>query len=82
MRLSSVKARNRVSPSNEEQYIEAYKKIVPQSNREDNYDIAAVVTIGGTYGHAMMNQSDNRSHDYEYHTCYNFVSDDELRLYM
>ncbi len=82
MRYSQISAKNRPSPSNEDAYINAYKKVVPSASRDDNYDIAAVVTINGTYGHAMMHYSDNRGHDNDYHTCYNFVSDDELRYYM
>lgn len=82
MRYSEVRAKNRVSPSNEDALIEAYKKAVPSAANYDSYDIAAVVTISGIYGHAMMHYSDNRSHDDDYHTCYNFVSDDELRYYM
>ena len=82
MRYSQVTAKNRTSPSNEDAYIEAYKKVVPSAENEDNYDIAAVITIYGVYGHALMHQSYNRSHDDDYHTCYHFVSDDELRLYM
>ena len=82
MRYSSVLAKNRPSPFNEDDYIEAYKKAVPSAENEDNYDIAAVVTIEGIVGHAMMNQSYNRSHDNDYHLCRSFVSDDELRYYM
>ena len=81
MRYERVRARNRPSPVNEEKYIEAYKKIVPAANRSDNYDIAAVVTAYGTYGHALMHYSDNRSRDDSFHDCLYFVSDDELRLY-
>ena len=77
-----VFAKNRQSPWNEDEFIEAYKKVVPESEKKDNYDIAAVITYDGYYGHAMMNESDNRSHDSQYHYCYNFVSDDELRQYM
>ena len=82
MRYSQVSAKNRQSPSNEDAYIEAYKKVFPNAEREDSFDIAAVVTISGVYGHAMMHYSYNRSRDGNYHTCYNFISDDELRYYM
>ena len=77
-----VYAKNRPSPYNEDAFIEAYKKAVPVANRSDNYDIAAVITNMGICGHALMNQSDNRSRDNHYHNCYHFVSDDELRHYM
>ena len=82
MRYSQISAKNRPSPWNEDDYREAYKKAVPSATNDDNYDISAVVTAYGTYGHALMHQSYNRSHDESYHTCYNFVSDDELRRYM
>ena len=82
MRYSEIRAKNRVSPLNEDAYIEAYKRAVPIASNYDSYDIAAVVTITGINGHAMMHYSDNRSHDNDYHTCYNFISDDELKYYM
>ena len=82
MFYSSVYAKNRPSPYNEEDWISAYKRRVPSSSNDDNYDIAAVVTNTGINGHAMMHYSYNRSKDGNYHICYNFVSDDELRYYM
>ena len=82
MFISQVFAKNRPSPSNEDDYISAYKKAVPSAENNDNYDIAAVITLSGYTGHAMMYYSDNRSHDNSYHNCINFVSDDELRRYM
>ena len=82
MRYSTVMAKNRPSPYNEDDYVRAYKRAVPESENEDDYDIAAVITAYGVTGHAMMYFSDNRSRDNEYHRCKNFVSDDELRYYM
>lgn len=82
MRFSQVNAKNRQSPWNEDDYIRAYKKAVPSAENDDNYDIAAVITTSGYIGHAMMHYSYNRSHDGNYHICYNFVSDDELKNYM
>ncbi len=82
MRYPSIYAKNRPSPYNEQDYIEAYKKAWSYNVTDDSYDIAAVVTQSGTYGHALMYYSYNRSKDNEYHACYNFISDDELRLYM
>lgn len=79
---SQVYAKNRQSPSNEADWIAAYKKRVLVSDRDDNYDIAAVITNDGIYGHAMMHYSYNRAKDGNYHPCYNFVSDDELRFYL
>ena len=82
MHLSSVSAKNRPSPVNEQDWIAAYKRRIPTASYEDNYDIAAVVTESGIPGHAMMHYSDNRSKDGRYHPCRNFVSDDELKYYM
>lgn len=82
MRLERVLATNRQSPANEPDWIEAYKRAVPIAENEDSYDIAAVITIGGCVGHAMMEQSENRSHDDDCHVCRYFVSDDELRQFM
>ncbi len=82
MQYSVVMAKNRPSPSNEDEYVAAYKVLVPQATRSDLYDIACVTTYSGINGHAMMYYSDNRSHDNSYHRCINFVSDDELRRHM
>ena len=82
MRYSFVYAKNRPSPWNEDDYITAYKKVYPNAAKEDKYDISAVITKGSIYGHALMSQSDNRSRDNEYHFCFDFVSDDELKKYL
>ena len=82
MFYSNVYAKNRPSPSNEPDWIAAYKRRVPSSVYDDVYDIAAVVTDSGIRGHAMMHYSDNRSNDNNFHWCRNFVSDDELQYYM
>ena len=82
MRHLSIMAKNRPSPFNEDDYIEAFKRAVPEANHDDNYDIAAVITSLGEVGHALMYYRDNRSHDNQYHPCKHFVSDDELRRYM
>ncbi len=82
MRSDRVYAANRQSPLNEDKYIEAYKKVYPRAEQEDDYDISAVITNTNVYGHALMHYSYNRSHDNQYHICFYFVSDDELRLYM
>ena len=81
MYSSQVLAKNRPSPYNEEEYIAAYKKVITRATEDDNYDIAAVVTISGINGHALMYYSYNRSKDNQYHSCYDFVSDDELKRY-
>lgn len=82
MILQKATAKNRPSPYNEEDFIIAYKKVFPEAERDDNYDIAAVVSLYGTNGHAMMYYSYNRSRDGKYHEVRNFISDDELRYYM
>ena len=82
MRYPQISAKNRPSPWNEDDYIRAYKRVVPSANNDDNYDIAAVITTSGICGHALMHQSYNRSRDNDYHLCFNFISDDELRYYM
>ena len=75
-------AKNRQSPSNEDEWIEAYKKAVPSSKNYDLYDIAAVVTQEGINGHGLVYFSDNRSRDGNYHKCYHFIPDYRLRLFL
>lgn len=82
MRQSTVLAKNRPSLANESDWITAYKKVFPSAANEDSYDISAVITISGYVGHAQMHQSYNRAHDGQYHTCYNFITDDDLRNYL
>ena len=75
-------ARNRKSPSNEDEYIAAYKEMNPSSKRSDGYDIAAVVTSSGEKGHALMPEGFNRSRDHQYHHVKDFISDIELEQQM
>lgn len=75
-------ARNRKSPSNEEDFIAAYKELNPSSKRKDGYDIAAVLTSNGEKGHALMDESFNRGRDYQYHHVKNFIPDSELKKKM
>lgn len=82
MRQSFVYAKNRPSPSNENDYIAAYLRVFPYANHPDSYDVSAVITRDGIQGHALMNESDNRSKDGDYHLCKDFISDDELRYYL
>ena len=70
---------NRKSPSNEADYISAYKEMNPKACRKDNYDIAAVRAKDGTPGHALLNQSINRSKDKDNHIGKDFISDKELK---
>lgn len=75
-------ARNRRSPRNEDDYIEAYLTVNPAAVKNDGMDISAVVTKDGISGHGLLNESINRSHDKEYHRVINFVPDSELRKKM
>ena len=73
---------NRRSPSNEKAYIGAYKELNPRAKRSDNLDVAAVRAKDGTYGHALVSQSANRSKDRENHIGHSFISDRELKKQM
>ena len=73
---------NRKSPSNEDAYINAYKSLNPKAAKKDNFDIAAVKSTDGTLGHALLNQSVNRSKDRDNHIGKDFISDNELRKIM
>lgn len=70
---------NRRSPSNEADLINAYKELNPRACRKDNLDVAAVRAKDGTPGHALLNQSVNRSKDKDNHIGQNFISDKELK---
>ena len=72
-------AKNRKSPKNENEYIEAYKRLNPKANKQDNYDIAAVIAKDGTKGHGLLSEDINRSHDKNYHRVTSFISDSELK---
>jgi len=72
-------AKNRISPKNENDYIEAYKKLNPKANKQDNYDIAAVMAKDGTRGHGLLPEDINRGHDKDYHRVKNFIPDSELK---
>ncbi len=72
-------AKNRTSPKNENDYIVAYKKLNPNANKQDNYDIAAVIAKDGTRGHGLLPEDINRGHDKNYHRVKNFISDSELK---
>lgn len=72
-------AKNRTSPKNENDYIQAYKKLNPKASRHDNYDIAAVIAKDGTKGHGLLPEDINRGHDKDYHRVKNFIPDTELK---
>lgn len=75
-------ARNRKSPSNEEDFIAAYHKMNPSSNKPDGYDIGSVMSKNGEKGHALVQESINRSHDRDYHRVLDFISDTDLKKAM
>lgn len=76
-------ARNRKSPSNEINYINAYKIANPAAKKQDGFDIGAVKAKDGTNGHAQVPEGINRSHDNKnYHRVQNFIADTELRKNM
>ena len=74
--------KNRKSPKNEQQLIDAYKSINPNANRKDGKDVSAVVNRDGVLGHALLSQGKNRSKDLKEHRGQDFISDKELKKKM
>lgn len=74
--------KNRKSPKNEQQLIDAYKSINPNANRKDGKDVSAVVNRDGVLGHALLSQGKNRSKDHKEHRGQDFISDKELKKNM
>ena len=72
-------AKNRKSPENENQLIEAYKNLNSSAKKVDGMDISAVTTKDGTKGHGLMQETHNRSRDREYHRVVDFIADSELK---
>ena len=72
-------AKNRKSPQNEDQLINAYLQQNPSAKRADGLDVAAVIAKDGTRGHGLMPEEYNRSHDTDYHRVKNFIPDSELK---
>lgn len=70
---------NRKSPNNEPEMIAAYKRLNPKANKPDNKDVAAVVDTKGNKGHALVDQSKNRSKDTKPHIGKTFIPDEELK---
>ena len=70
---------NRKSPSNEAALINAYKELNPRACRKDHLDVAAVKLRDGTPGHALLDESINRSKDKGGHIGQNFIPDSELK---
>lgn len=71
--------KNRTSPKNESDYIEAYLQLNPTAKKVDGLDISAVITKDGTRGHGLMDESLNRSKDRDYHRVKDFIPDKELQ---
>jgi len=74
--------KNRKSPKNEEDFINAYTQLNPSAKKADELDVAAVTTKGGVKGHGLMAEKYNRSHDDNFHRVQDFISDSELRKQM
>ena len=77
--MRNVLGKNRPSPLNEKDYIEAYKKLNPYALKDDTLDIAAVISLDGIKGHGLLPQGINRSHDDKLHRVIDFIPDSELR---
>ena len=73
---------NRKSPTPEQDYIDAYLSLNPKAARKDHLDVSAVIAKDGTRGHALMNESFNRSKDRDRHVGYDFIPDKELKKHM
>ena len=73
-------AKNRTSPKNEADLIQAYKQLNKSANKlGDNMDIAAVMTKDGEKGHGLLPEKFNRSRDKDLHRVTDFISDKELK---
>ena len=72
--------RNRKSPINEQDYINAYLKQNPSAKKVDGLDIAAVITKNGIKGHGLLPEEFNRSHDRNNHIIKDFIPDDRLKV--
>jgi len=76
-------AKNRTSPKNEAEHIEAYKQINKSAKKlGDGLDIAAVTTRSGEKGYGLMKEEHNRSHDKEYHIVKDFVPVSDIKKQM
>ena len=71
--------KNRPSPKNEKDYVDAYKKQNPSSKKSDKLDVSAVETKNGEKGYALTNESINRSHDTNYHVGKDYISEKDLK---
>ena len=71
-------AKNRKSPKNEGELIQAYLQKNPSAKKADGLDVAAVTAKDGTRGHALMAEEHNRSRDRDFHRVKDFIPDSEL----
>ena len=71
--------KNRQSPKNEKDYINAYLKANPKANRQDGMDIAAVIAKDGTRGHGLLPEDYYWGHDIDYHRNNNFLPVDVIK---
>lgn len=74
--------KNRKSPSNEDEFINAYKRLNKDACKSDDMDIAAVRAKDGTLGHVLLPADINRSKDSAYHIGKGFITDLELKKNM
>ena len=73
-------AKNRTSPKNETELIQAYLQQNPSAKKaDDGFDVAAVTAKNGTRGHGLMAEELNRSRDNDYHRVKDFIPDNELK---
>jgi hypothetical protein len=76
-------AKNRPSPKNEAEHIEAYKQINKSANKlGDGLDIAAVTTRSGEKGYGLMKEEHNRNRDKDFHVVKDFVPVSEIKKKM
>ena len=72
-------AKNRKSPKNETELINAYLRQNPSAKKADGLDVAAVTAKDGTKGHGLLAEKHNRSHDKDFHRVQDFIPDSKLK---
>lgn len=78
--LENRLAKNRKSPANETELIQAYKNINTTAQKlGDGLDVAAVTAKDGTRGYGLMPEKFNRSRDTDFHRVKDFISEKELK---
>ena len=78
LHMENKLAKNRKSPKNESELIQAYIQKNPSAKKADGLDVAAVTAKDGTRGHALMQEKHNRSRDTDYHRVKDFIPDSTL----